>query len=90
MCYEPQRPTDEVDEVDKRILSVIQTELPVCERPFDAVAGRLGIPAEDVLARVRRMRAEGVHPPHRPDLRLRPARLHLHARGRARAGGADG
>ena len=49
-----------MDEADKRVLSVIQSELPVCERPFDAVAGRLGMPAEDVLARVRRMRAGGL------------------------------
>jgi heme b synthase len=61
--YEPKRPAaavDEVDEVDKRVLSVIQSELPICARPYDSVAARLGVPAEEVLARVSRMRAEGL------------------------------
>jgi DNA-binding Lrp family transcriptional regulator len=48
-----------MDDTDKKILTAIQTDLPVGERPFDALAAQLGLAAEDVLARVARLSAEG-------------------------------
>jgi len=48
-----------MDDTDKRILTAIQTDLPVDERPFDVLAGQLGLAAEDVVARVAKLSTEG-------------------------------
>jgi len=48
-----------LDAMDKKLLSVIQTELPVCERPFDALAERLHTDAEAVMARISRLFEDG-------------------------------
>ncbi len=48
-----------MDDLDKRILSVIQTDFPVTPRPFDDLAERLDAGADDVAARVSRMRDSG-------------------------------
>jgi DNA-binding Lrp family transcriptional regulator len=49
-----------VDALDKRVLTAIQGDLPVVERPFDALADRLDLDAGDLLARVRRMVDDGL------------------------------
>jgi len=49
-----------MDDLDKRILTAIQSDLPVAERPFDAVAARLGVGAGEVVDRVGRLLAGGV------------------------------
>jgi DNA-binding Lrp family transcriptional regulator len=49
-----------LDTLDRRILSIIQSAFPVIRRPFDELARRLGADAEEVLARVRRLRQAGV------------------------------
>ena len=48
-----------MDDLDKRILSVIQTDFPVTPRPFDDLAARLDADADDIAARVSRMRSSG-------------------------------
>ena len=48
-----------MDDLDKRILSVIQTDFPVAARPFDALADRLDADADDIAARVSEMRRSG-------------------------------
>jgi DNA-binding Lrp family transcriptional regulator len=48
-----------MDDIDKRILTTIQTDLPVEARPFDALAARLGLAPEDLVARVARLVADG-------------------------------
>jgi len=48
-----------MDDADKKILTAIQADLPVDERPFDVLAGQLGLAAEDATARVVRLEAEG-------------------------------
>jgi DNA-binding Lrp family transcriptional regulator len=48
-----------MDDTDKKILTAIQTDLPVAERPFDVLAGQLGLAAEDALARVAQLSADG-------------------------------
>ena len=48
-----------MDELDKRLVTEIQGALPVAARPFDALAARLGIGAEETMARLRRLAAEG-------------------------------
>ncbi|MEA3367314.1 MAG: Lrp/AsnC ligand binding domain-containing protein [Planctomycetota bacterium] len=47
-----------MDDLDKRILTAMQADLPVAARPFDALAERMDLAPGDLLARVRRM-AEG-------------------------------
>jgi len=47
-----------MDDLDRRILTAIQADLPLVDRPFDALAGRMDLDPDDLLARVRRM-AEG-------------------------------
>jgi radical SAM protein with 4Fe4S-binding SPASM domain len=48
-----------LDPLDQKILAAIQADFPLVERPFEAVAARLGVGEEDLIARVRRMRSEG-------------------------------
>ncbi len=49
-----------MDNLDKQILTAIQSDLPVTEHPFDAAAARLGIGAADLIDRVGRLLAAGV------------------------------
>ncbi len=51
---------DIVDAVDRRIIAATQRGLPLCARPFDAVAAEIGLATEEVLDRMRRMLATGV------------------------------
>jgi len=48
-----------MDNLDKRILTAIQSDLPVTECPFDAVAARLGVGADEVIGRVGQRLADG-------------------------------
>jgi DNA-binding Lrp family transcriptional regulator len=48
-----------IDVIDRRILVTTQGGLPLCRRPFDAVAAELGLPADEVIGRMRRMLATG-------------------------------
>jgi DNA-binding Lrp family transcriptional regulator len=47
-----------MDDTDKKILTAIQTDLPVDERPFDVLAGQLGLETETVVSRVAQLEAE--------------------------------
>jgi len=49
-----------MDELDKKIVTAIQGGLPAEERPFDALAGQLGIQPDEMLARVRRLAGDGL------------------------------
>lgn len=44
-----------VDELDRELVNILQDGLPVCRRPFDGVAARLGIEVNEVLERIQRM-----------------------------------
>jgi heme b synthase len=50
---------ERLDPLDEKILAAIQADFPLVERPFEALAARLGVGAEELIARVRRMRSEG-------------------------------
>lgn len=50
----------EFDEIDARLLDLIQREFPLVPRPFDALADRLGILAADVMDRISRLKSERV------------------------------
>ncbi|OGA51986.1 MAG: protein nirH [Betaproteobacteria bacterium RIFCSPLOWO2_12_FULL_62_58] len=49
-----------LDATDRRIVVATQAGLPLVPKPYHAVAERLGVPAEEVMARMRRMLAAGV------------------------------
>ena len=49
-----------LDAIDRRLIVATQGGLPRVSRPYDALAGDLGIAADDVLARLRRMLDCGV------------------------------
>lgn len=50
----------ELDAVDKALLDYIQTDFPLVPRPYAALGQRLGIPEEEALARVVRMRKDKI------------------------------
>ncbi len=49
-----------LDAVDRRIVRATQAGLPLTPRPYHAVAEQLGLPAEEVMARIERMQAAGI------------------------------
>ena len=49
-----------IDATDRAIIRATQAGLPLCTHPFHAVADSLGLAPADVLARMRRMLADGV------------------------------
>ncbi len=49
-----------MDDLDKRLLTAIQSDVPADERPFDVLATRLGVGLDEVLARIGHMQAEGL------------------------------
>ncbi len=53
-------PKPALDAVDRRLIVATQVGLPRVSRPYDALARDLGIAADDVLARLRRMLDSGV------------------------------
>lgn len=50
----------ELDATDRRLLNVIQKDFPLATRPFAAVGEQIGLSEEDVLARTRRLKEEGL------------------------------
>lgn len=48
-----------VDDVDLRLIAAAQTGLPLVPRPYHAIAEKIGIPAEEVMARLTRMQETG-------------------------------
>ena len=48
------------DALDRRLVVATQAGLPICVRPYHAVAERLGISAEEVIRRLARMLEQGV------------------------------
>lgn len=49
-----------MDNIDRRILNRIQSDFPIAERPFEAIAGELGLTEQDVLDRVVKLKAAGI------------------------------
>jgi DNA-binding Lrp family transcriptional regulator len=44
-----------MDNIDARLVNTLQTGLPVCARPFDAVAAALDVSVDEVLSRLQRL-----------------------------------
>lgn len=53
-------PQRQFDQTDARLLDILQREFPLVERPFEAIAGTLGITPNEVIQRVTRLKQEGV------------------------------
>jgi DNA-binding Lrp family transcriptional regulator len=49
-----------LDAIDRAIIRATQAGLPLVSRPYRAVAERIQVPEQEVLARVRRMKERGV------------------------------
>ena len=49
-----------LDDTDRAILNLVQSDFPIESRPYQVLAGRLGLSEEEVLTRVKQMRASGV------------------------------
>ena len=49
-----------LDEVDRRLLDIIQTDFPLEARPYAVLGQRLGIGEEEALERVRNLRRKGI------------------------------
>ena len=49
-----------MDNIDKKILNILQKEFPLEERPYRIIADRLGISEDDVLSRVQKLKNDGV------------------------------
>lgn len=49
-----------MDEKDKQLINLIQENFPVTPSPFSDIAARLGCDEPEVIARVRRLKEEGV------------------------------
>lgn len=49
----------ELSNFDKALLNLLQSDIPVCRRPFAAMAEKLGVEENFVLERVRELKAAG-------------------------------
>jgi DNA-binding Lrp family transcriptional regulator len=49
-----------MDEIDKKLLNILQKEFPLEEQPFFVVARRCGISEEEALSRIQKMKDEGI------------------------------
>lgn len=49
-----------MDAMDKAILNRIQSDFPIRSRPFHAIGEELGLSGEEVIARVRALKAAGI------------------------------
>ncbi|MBI3575839.1 MAG: Lrp/AsnC family transcriptional regulator [Gammaproteobacteria bacterium] len=56
----PEGEGNKLDATDRRIIVVTQEGLPRVSRPYHAIAAQLGVSADEVMARLRRMLESGV------------------------------
>ncbi len=49
-----------MDDIDRKILNLIQREFPICAEPFKVIGGKLGLREEEVLERIRRLKTDEV------------------------------
>ena len=49
-----------MDEIDRRLVNTLQGGFPIAERPFAEVAKQLGLDETQVIARLAKLRADGV------------------------------
>lgn len=49
-----------MDAIDKKLLTIINRSLPLEERPFEVVAGQVGISEDEVISRIKDLKAAGI------------------------------
>jgi DNA-binding Lrp family transcriptional regulator len=49
-----------MDNIDKKILNIIQKDFPVVEEPFKAVADKVRLSEDEVLKRIKNLKEEGI------------------------------
>jgi siroheme decarboxylase len=49
-----------MDDIDKKLLNILQKEFPLVERPFEAVAKKCALSEEEVITRVQKLKEEGI------------------------------
>jgi DNA-binding Lrp family transcriptional regulator len=49
-----------IDDTDRAIINALQGGFPVCDHPFAAAAEGMGLTEDDLIARIARLRADGV------------------------------
>ena len=49
-----------MDDIDRRLLNLIQEDFPIAAEPFAEVASQLGIGEDEVLKRIGRLKEEGI------------------------------
>ena len=49
-----------MDEIDKKILNILQKEFPLEEQPFRVVAKKCGISEDETISRVQKMKDKGI------------------------------
>lgn len=47
-------------DIDKKIISILQDDLPLVEAPYELIARKIGIGEEELIARIKRMKELGV------------------------------
>lgn len=53
------RPGQVMDDIDRRLLELLQEEFPVIEEPFIAISQKMGIAEDEVISRIERLKAAG-------------------------------
>lgn len=49
-----------MDEIDRKLLNIIQSDFPIAQQPYEILGNRLGISAQEALARVRALAESGI------------------------------
>ncbi|MGZ8161348.1 MAG: Lrp/AsnC family transcriptional regulator [Methylobacter sp.] len=49
-----------MDEIDRKIINILQNGFPVCEAPYQQVAGQLGLTEQELIARLKALLDSGI------------------------------
>lgn len=49
-----------MDNIDKKILNIIQTKFPLTQRPYDVIGQEVGVSEKDVINRISNLKKEGI------------------------------
>ncbi|NLW25792.1 MAG: Lrp/AsnC family transcriptional regulator [Clostridia bacterium] len=49
-----------MDNIDKKLLTIIQDNFPICSRPYKEIGKKLGISEEEIIRRVSKFKDEGI------------------------------
>ena len=47
-------------EIEKKIVTALQNDLPICSQPFKAIAEQVGISKDELLAEIHRLKQQGI------------------------------